>query len=287
GDIETHYQADIAKALEDAKPDPANIIPDLRAMIDKYDEAIKLSDTGPAISPLFDDVAAVRIVRAPLRTVSPALKANNTAKAKQGFTAFTSKWDDVEDLIKARSTDAYHDVESAMAAADRSMSAATVNAAEAGPLVDALMDRYNFGVNLINAAARGADVGKKSFTDQEVRPSAALGAVQDALKASMTQWQGGQYVAAGEAARTASQRFSAAAPVLQARGGADAAPKKALESYAGLAGQAGDAKAVSSANRAAIEATAIAQQTIAGQFWTDSGFQTAYQQALKAGSTGG
>src|SRR5438477_11185518 len=71
GEIETHYEADIAEALGKANPDTTQIIPMLQTMVSKYDEAIRLSDSGPALSPLFDDVALIRTVRAPLRHVSP------------------------------------------------------------------------------------------------------------------------------------------------------------------------------------------------------------------------
>src|SRR5205823_2965892 len=101
GEIEAHYEADIADALGKASPDPAQIIPMLQTMVAQYDEAIKLSDTGPALTTLFDDVAVVRTVRAPLRGVSPALKAGDVAKAKSGFAAFKSRWTEAQPLIEA------------------------------------------------------------------------------------------------------------------------------------------------------------------------------------------
>jgi hypothetical protein len=69
---------------------------------------------------------------------------------------------------------------------------------------------------------------------------------------------------------------------LQAKSGADAPLQKALDTYKGLAGQAGDAAAVRAANKAAIEAVAIAQQVVGGQFWLDPKFKDAYQQAMNA-----
>ncbi len=69
--------------------------------------------------------------------------------------------------------------------------------------------------------------------------------------------------------------------VLQAKAGADVAPKKALDAYMVSAGQAGDAKTATAANKAAVEAVAIAQQAVVGQFWTDPKFQEAFQQALR------
>jgi hypothetical protein len=56
--------------------------------------------------------------------------------------------------------------------------------------------------------------------------------------------------------------------------------KKALDAYTLVSAQPSDAASVRAANKAALEAEAIAMQTVAGQFWTDTGFQTAYQNAL-------
>ncbi len=208
GEIETHYQTDIAKALTDPKPDPAAIIPQIQSMVAQYDQAIKLSDTGPAISPLFDDVATVRIVRAPLRTVSPALTAGDLGKAKTAFAAFKSRWNESQALFNARSADAAQETDAALAQADKAMSSAALNPAVAAPLVDALMDRYNYGVNLLNAAARNADIGKTTFTDQDVKTAAALGAVQQDLKGSLALWTNGNYKGASDGAQLASQRFA-------------------------------------------------------------------------------
>src|SRR5260370_384181 len=78
------------------------------------DAAIKLSEAGPALSPLFDDVTALRVVRAELRKVGPALKANDMAAVRAAYEAFDKRWDDVEELIKLRSMTAYREIEDAM-----------------------------------------------------------------------------------------------------------------------------------------------------------------------------
>ena len=277
GEIETHYQADINAALGDPKPDASAILPLVQAMVEQYDEAIKLSDTGPALSPLFDDVATVRTVRAPLRTVSPALKAGDTAKASSAYAAFKAQWPTARPLFAARSADAQTETEAALGLADTAMSA---NAAEAGPLVDKLLERYNYGVNLLNAAARNADTSKATFGADDVQAAAVLGAMQADLRASLAAWQGGNRSAAVDLARrVAGPRFESVSAALQARGGADAAVKKALDAYAPLAEQAGDAAQTQVANKAAIEAIAIGQQALVGQFWTDPAFVKAYQAA--------
>ena len=281
GEIETHYESDITTAIADPTADAAQILPQIVAMVSKYDEAINLSDTGPALSPIFDDLATVRTVRAPLRLVSPALKAGDVAKAQTGFAAFKDRVAESKDLLSARSPSDYQEVQAALDAADKALAASPVDATQAGVLVDTLMERYNYAVNLINAAARNADTSKSTFGDQDVQTSAGLGALERDLKASLAAWEAGNYAAAGDAARgAAGPRFERVASVLQARDGADAALKKALDAYTTLAAQPGDAGSVHAANKTALEGVAIAMQTVAGQFWTDPGFQTAYQNSL-------
>jgi hypothetical protein len=283
GEIETHYEADIAKALEAPNPDPAQILPLLTGMVTQYDEAIKLSDSGPALSPLFEDVATIRIVRAPLRTVSPALKAGSLAKAQAGFAAFKSRWPEVQPLFQARSPEAAQETVTALAQADAAMSAATVNPATAGPQVDALSERFNYGLNLVNTAARNADLTRTTFSDQDLQTAAVLGATAQELKDSLTAWESGDYVGSSDrAVRAAGPRLERVTSTLQAKGGADAPLQKALEAYRTVAAQPGDAAAVRAANKAAIEAVAVAQQAVVGQFWTDSAFKDAYQRAMSA-----
>jgi high-affinity iron transporter len=284
GEIETHYQADISNTLEAARPDAAELTTLLLGMIGQYDEAIKLSDTGPPLSPLFDDVATVRIVRSPLRNVSPALKAGDTAKATSGFSAFKTRWAEARPLVAARSTNAHNETEAALALADKAMSSTSPNPTEAAPLVDGLLERYNFGVNLLNAAARNADPSKTSFTEDDVRSAAALGAVQQDLENSLRLWESGNRTASAEVARgSVNQRFASVSAALQARAGADAAVKKALDTYASLADQSTDAAQVRAANRAAIEAVAIGQQALVGQFWLDAAFQSALTELSAVG----
>src|SRR5207248_10653891 len=101
------------------------------------------------------------------------------------------------------------------------------------------------------------------------------------LRKSLTNWDGGDRAAAADAARAAGeQRLAPMLASLQARSGADASLQKALDTYVVAANQGTDADQDHAANKAAIEAVAIGQQALAGQFWTDSTFQTAYKTAL-------
>jgi FTR1 family protein len=281
GELESHYQTDIAQSLRASQPDPTQIISQLQQMIAQYDRAILLSDTGADLSPLFDDVADVRIVRAPLRAVSPALKAGDVAAAVAAFGTFKSRWPDVQRVIGARSADAQKQTEAALSAVDAALSVPTVNTTDAEALVARLLDRYNYGLNLINAAARNADLTRTNFSEDDVQSAAAIGAIQRDLRNSLAQWEGGNAAASAELAHTArDQRLEVMSATLQARGGADVAVKKVLDAYVGAVEQASDGAQVRAANQAATDAVAIAQQALVGQFWTDFGFQTAYQRAL-------
>ena len=102
------------QGLEAPNPDVAALLADAQAMLAKYDEAIAMVEKAAPLNPLYDDVARLRIVRAHLREVIPALKAGNFAKARKSFAAFDSNWDSIEDLIKARSADAYVAIEKGM-----------------------------------------------------------------------------------------------------------------------------------------------------------------------------
>jgi hypothetical protein len=281
GEIESHYQADVSAALDAAQPDRATIVGLLQAMIGQYDEAIKLSDSGPPLHPLFDDVAAVRTVRAPLRRVSPALRAGDPGRATTNFAAFKGRWGEVQPLFMARSSDLTRQTQAAFDAADGALAGGMADPSAAAALVDVLMDRYNVGVNALSAAARNADVGKTTFGADDVQATAQVGAIEREVRASLNALAAGDRAVASTGARNALEvRFGAAAAALGTRGGMDAAVKKALEAYAGALDASGDA--ASSAGQAALDAVFTAEQAVGGQFWTDPAFQTAYRAALAA-----
>src|SRR5690242_8614481 len=98
--LEHEYQVRITKALETPNPNIASLLSDVQAMLGKFDETVALIAPMPPLNPLYDDVARLRIVRAHLREVQPALKAGNFAKARKSFQAFDDNWDSIEDLIK-------------------------------------------------------------------------------------------------------------------------------------------------------------------------------------------
>ena len=275
GALETDLQAKIADGLAAKTPNLAAVVPNAEALGRKYDEAIALVQKGPALSPLFDDLATLRIVRADLRIVTAAIAANDLPKARASFAMFQSNVAKADPLIKQRSAAASADVADALAKADAGFKAPGATADSVKPLVAALTDRYNFGVNLLNAAARNADLKKSAATEADVAALTALNDIAILLTKSQAAWTAGTYPAASDAAKAASgAQFEKVKPALQPKA-ADAALKTALDNYGNLAGAAGDATKVRAANRAALDAVAIAQQSVAGQFWTDAKLQSA------------
>jgi hypothetical protein len=120
----------------------------------KYDAAIDLVAKSPPLNPLFDDIARLRIVRAHLREVPPALKAGNFAKARKSFEAFDNTWDSIEDLIKARSSDAYVAIEAGMIQIEKALMPDQPDVAQATTLVNDVLARYNAVLAEITKEAR-------------------------------------------------------------------------------------------------------------------------------------
>ena len=153
-ELELHLQADITKALNGPGPNTTAILTDAQALLAKFDEAVATIEKAAPLNPLYDDVARLRIVRAHLREVPPALKAGDVAKARKSFTAFDDKWDSIEDLIKARSQDAYTAIEKGLIDIERALMPDKPDVAQASALVSGVMDKYNTIVTEITREAR-------------------------------------------------------------------------------------------------------------------------------------
>jgi hypothetical protein len=152
--IEHNYQAKITKALEAAEPDTAAILTDAKTMLAKFDEAVGLVSKAQPLNPLYDDVARLRIVRAHLREVVPALKAGNVAKARKSYEAFDESWDSIEDLIKARSADDYVAVEKGMIEIEQALMPDKPDVAKVTALVNEVMAKYNASLAEVMKEAR-------------------------------------------------------------------------------------------------------------------------------------
>jgi hypothetical protein len=152
--LEINYQRKIAKGMEATPPDMAALLADAQIMLAKYDEAIGLVSKAAPLDPLYDDVARLRIVRAHLREVPPALKAGDFAKARKSFAAFDSSWDSIEDLIKARSGDNYVAIEKGMIEIEQALMPEKPDAAKATALVNDVMAKYNASLAEVMKEAR-------------------------------------------------------------------------------------------------------------------------------------
>ena len=126
-------------------------------MLARYDEAIDIVTKAPPLNPIYDELARLRIVRAHLREVNPALKAGNIAKARKSFEAFNDQWFDIEDFVRAQSLDAYVTIERTMLAVeDALLMTEKPDVEQVMALVTAIMTPYNAIVGEVQRQARAA-----------------------------------------------------------------------------------------------------------------------------------
>lgn len=152
--IELELQARIEKELAATPPDYPKLTADLQMIIAKYDEAIAMVAAGKPLSHFYDDVARLRMERAHLREVLPALKAGNVAKARKSYEAFDAGWDPIEDLVKARSEDAYVAIEKAMIEIEQALMPDKPDLAQVTTLINGLNMQYNAALAEIVKDAR-------------------------------------------------------------------------------------------------------------------------------------
>lgn len=155
-EIEHHYQTAVTEALNKPMPDTTAILADAKAMLGKYDEMLALVEKSAPLNRLYDDVARLRIERSHLREVTPALKAGDVAKAKKSFAAFNDNWDNIEDLVKARSRESYDAIEKGMVTIERQLMPAKPDVDAVNATVADVMMEYNKVVTQITREARDA-----------------------------------------------------------------------------------------------------------------------------------
>lgn len=153
--LEREMQAKLTAGLSESSPNVPNMLAMAKAMLAKYDEAIAMVEKGQPLSPLYDDVARLRIVRAHLREVNPALKGGDLAKARKSYAAFDDKWDSIEDLVKERDIKAYNTIEEGMTNIGLALKPAMPDVTKVQTLVSSVMDEYNKIVAQVTREARG------------------------------------------------------------------------------------------------------------------------------------
>jgi hypothetical protein len=153
--LELEFQPRIIKALDRPNPDVPALLTDVQAMLAKFDEVVSMFGDAAPLNPLYDDVARLRIVRAHLREVTPALKAGNIAKARKSFEAFEDTWFNIEDFVRSRSLDAYVAIETGMVQIEQALltpDKPDITAVMA--LVRGVMSQYNAVVAEVQKEAR-------------------------------------------------------------------------------------------------------------------------------------
>jgi hypothetical protein len=153
--LELELQPKITKALEAPSPDLPAALSDAEAMLAKFDDAVSAFEKAAPLNPIYDDVARLRIVRAHLREVAPALKAADIAKARMSFEAFEDAWFNVEDFVRGRSLDAYVVIETGMVEIEKALlTSDKPDAAAISALVGNVMTQYSSIVADLQKEAR-------------------------------------------------------------------------------------------------------------------------------------
>lgn len=258
--IEVDTQFVIDDGLRKPQPDWRGLLDLATSLRKQLDVAIGFISAQPALSPLFDDLVSLRGVRAQLLISREALAAGNVGKAKTFYEKFTTGYTPaVQGLISLRSTAAAQEIKKASDDLAKKFADPTATAANLAALLDVLLNRMGFGVNLVNAAARTADLHKSTFTDTDKTALTSLNQVALDLKPGS---------AAGGNTGPLSP-FGKVQPALESKArlvNTAATLRTALVAYA-LANN-------DATRKTAVEAVALAQQTLVGQFWTDPALQT-------------
>lgn len=273
-ELEGNLQHQIEEGLDKPKPDFAALALVSEQLGTKFDEAIKTATDGKPLSPLFDDVTTIRVIRADLRIANAAVEAKDVAKAKQHFSTFKDNAGPAMDLMKVRSAADVEELEGALAVAAAEFGESDVTADKLAPLLAAVTARYNFGLALWNAAARNADSAKTTYAAADLANAKTLGSVGEEISTSLKAWKSNDYATAKKESDEAAENFAKVQAALAAHNGADTALKETLVEYAKVVGKGGDAAKTSGLATKAVEAAAIGQQVFVGQFWTASEVQS-------------
>lgn len=243
--------------------------------------AIALAQAGPPLSPLFDDVAALRTVRSSLLVGTRGALAATPADlpaARASFSVFQAGYPSVRPLIAVRSAAAQQETSAALDTAAARFADPAATATQLAPLVAALLNRFNFGVGLVNAAVRASDLHRTAITDADRAALANLNDVALGLQRGLATFLADPAGAAAGAGTAPGSAFAKVQPALEAKAGfvnTAATLRSSLVAYATLvtSDPQPTIAAVQAAGKAALEQVAVARQALVGQFWTDPGLQ--------------
>lgn len=272
--LEVDLQEPIGEGLEATSPNMAPLVAKAQELGTAYDQAIANSKAGPALSPLFDDVTALRIVRRELRLTAAELKEPDVPEAKKEFEEFTANYPLITDLVKARSDTADGAIQAAIAKLRAGFADSNTDAKTLTGLLTTLTTRYNFAVGLWNAAARNVVATKTTFSPADITAVGTLRSIEKATDASLSAWKAGDYTGATAHVTTASTAFTSIQAALKAAN-SDKALSDALTALAPLVAKAGNPADVTEAATKTSEAAAIAEQSLVGPFWTNPALKAA------------
>jgi iron uptake system EfeUOB component EfeO/EfeM len=142
-ELEHGYEERINKGLNEASPNIPALTMEAQAMLARFDETVAMIEKAAPLSPLYDDVARMRMVRGPLRPIGPALKAGDVTKARESFAAFHHAWEPIEPLVEKRSHDKYEAIEKAVHDIDAAFNQDKPNMEQLTKMVSDMTLNYN------------------------------------------------------------------------------------------------------------------------------------------------
>lgn len=263
-DMEVDTQFAMRDELKKAKPD-FSLLKKLSVHLkEDLNASIQMAQSGPDLSPLFKDLVSLRELRGKsLNIARKALLSNSPdiAKVKSSFLIFKQGFPAIASLIDARSLTAGDEIQAAIDAADKIFSNPNATVAQLTTANDKLVSRYGFGVNLVNAAARTANLKKLAITDSDKQNLTQLNVIKLALLKNLP--------AAGETG--SHSNFAVLQPTLESLGrriNIVGTLRTALAAYdKSVKANPSNATEIEATKKTAIEAVAITQQALAGQFW--------------------
>jgi hypothetical protein len=261
--MEVDTQFAIRDELEKAKPDFSLLKKLSSHLKEDLNASIQMAQSGPNLSPLFKDLVLLRELRGKsLNIARKALSSNppDIAKAKSSFLIFKQGFPAIVSLIDARSLTAGDEIQAAIDAADKVFFNPNATVGQIAAANDKLVNRYGFGVNLVNAAARTANLKKLAITDSDKQNLTQLNVVKLALLKYLP--------AAGDT--VANSNFAVLQPTLESLGrriNIVGTLRTALAAYdKSVKAKPSNAAEIKTAKKTALEAVAITQQALVGQF---------------------
>lgn len=266
-DMEVDTQFAMEDELEKTTPDFAKLSKQVVHLKDDLNTAIYMAKASPKLSPLFDELVALRELRAKslfLARTALLPETLDIAKAKANFAIFKEGFPAVSAMIEQRSETALDEIQTALNEADKVFSNAKATAEELTAANGNLINKYAFAVNLINAAARTTNLTKLAISDVDKSNLTQLNVIKNELEK--------ESVTAGETAQ--GSNFAKLQVPLEALGRSInivGTLRTALVNYDNaIKANPQDAAKIQSVKKLALEAVAITQQALVGQFWGTS-----------------